>query len=98
MSYEMVLDFIRSSKDYYEVNGVRVYPSERIIMIEAGGFYIVIQAQDEDAWRKILDFTEKRPSYLLDIVEYVETSSETLIPGTVTVMRLKKEDVEDFLP
>jgi len=94
----MVLDFVRSCKNYYEVNGIRVYPSEKMMMLEIDEFYIVIQAHDEDTWKKLLDLARSDPEYIRRIADYLETANEVLIPGTISVMRLKKEDFNGFLP
>jgi len=98
MSYDMVLDYIRSCKDYYEVNGVRIYPSERIILVEVNDFYIVIQAQTTDAWNKLLEIVDSNPSHIYKIIDYLETSKEALLTGTISIMRLKKEDIDSLLP
>jgi len=94
MSYDMVLDFIRTSKDYYEVGGVRLYPSEKIALVEMNEFYVVLQAHTAEAWVKLLEIVKRDPSYMQRVVDCLETAKETLLPGTISVMRLKKEDVE----
>jgi len=93
MSYDMVLDFIKTSKDYYEVGGVRLYPSEKLALIEVNEFYVVLQAQTAEAWEKLLEIVKGEPTYIQRVVDCLETAKETLLPGTITVMRLKKEDV-----
>jgi hypothetical protein len=93
MSYNLLLDYIRSA-EYRILNGVRVYDDERIVAVEDEDYLLAIQAHDETAWKMLLEAAAKNPAVLKELVVTIEEAKDTLLPGSVTVMRIRKRDLE----
>jgi len=93
MAYEMVVEFVRSTP-YRLVNGVRVYDRERIVLVEDGDYYVLVQAHDGGAWSTLLALVEAvGPDAVRRIAEYLANASNTIIPGNLATMRIRKADV-----
>lgn len=92
-AYDLVVEYLKSGK-YELVNSVRVYYGEKIVVFGDNDFYVVIQAHDENAWEALVNVARENPEYLKSIVDYVEKTGSGALPSTISVMRVKKEDLD----
>jgi len=90
--YELVVDYLKTAK-YTVVNGARVYPSEKIVLVDDGKFYVAVQAHTDEAWSKLLKLVNENPRHVLELVRYIESLKEGTVPDTISFIRLKKEDI-----
>lgn len=93
MAYDLVVDYVRTAR-YDVVNGARVYWDEKIVLVDAGDFYIAVQAHDEATWSKLLSIIRADPDLVRRIAEDIQGAVDALVPGTVSVMYLRKRDLE----
>lgn len=92
MVYEMVVEYVRTAK-YRVVNGVRVYDKEKIILVDIGEYYVLIQAHDNTTWVNLLSTIMSSPGLVRELARVIHDAVDTLIPGTISIMYLRKKDV-----
>lgn len=90
---ELVINYITSAK-FRVINSAKVYDEEKIIVIEDGEYYLVLQVHDSKLWSKVLALVKKSLGAVKQIVNELENKRNALLPTSVTFMRLKKKNVK----
>lgn len=92
MLYEMIVEYIKTAK-YRIINNIKIYDEEKIILVDAGNYYLLIQAHDNKVWIKLLSIIRTKPSLIKYIIENIHNAVDTLVPGTISIMYLRRKDI-----
>lgn len=94
-SYNAVAEYLSALIRVAGKSGAVILDSKRMVAIlSIGSYYLVLQAHDSRAWDLLKDVA-KEPEKLKAFLDAISKASETVIPAGITVMRVRKEDVNN---